>query len=167
MKVPETPYIRPKKSKAIRNFGKTRVEKISSSPIKVYRAEGFWPLKQVTSPTKLYVDASTYYGKDKKPYSRICVHDGISVVFESSIGHKTINESEMMAISKAIELLGETGGTIYSDSQLAVNMINRTWKGQLQRLKDLRDTIIVPDTVELFWIPRDQNFAGLHFEGKL
>ncbi len=113
-----------------------------------------------------YVDASTYRNGKPGQQSKIAIHDGSSIIFERHLGNKTINEAEIMAIFEAIRIAGGQPCCIFSDSQLAVKILRREWQAKMPHLRALRDSLVVPDTVQLTWIPRSQNLAGHYFESQ-
>lgn len=122
----------------------------------------------VPAPTLkiFYTDAGTQDNGGLGQSSRICVHDGNVVVVDEVIGNYTINQAEMMAIEKAIKLIGLSRATIYSDSQLAVNMITHRWNGKQEHLIQLAKTIKLPSNISLVWIPREKNLSGQYLEEK-
>jgi len=100
-----------------------------------------------------------------KQQARIAVHDGQGIVVDEVIGDYTSNQAEILAIRKGLELLeAEGGGTLYSDSQIAVNLVNRRWRGKNPVLKLLTAGTIVPGNCEVVWVPREINLAGHYIE---
>ncbi len=114
----------------------------------------------------LYTDAGSTHNGFEDNMSYICVHDGSEVVYTDMIGDETINVAEMRAIAEAIRIAGDLPSEIYSDSLLAVNLITRQWKGKKPHLKALVEDIILPETITLEWIPRDDNPAGWYLESQ-
>lgn len=117
-----------------------------------------------TTTRILYTDAGTKDNGGPRQQSRICVHTGTLVLVDQPIGNYTNNEAEILAIEHAIRLAGSTPTTIRSDSQLAVNLITRRWKGKKPHLKQLISTVRLPRHIKLEWVPREQNPAGWHLE---
>jgi ribonuclease HI len=102
-----------------------------------------------------------------------------SKVFFKDIGDKTNNEAEYHALLAALSYItrdiarkgSDVKNTrICSDSKVLVNQVNGDWKVEQARLVQLREKAakIMADMSlrRLVWIPREQNFAGLWFEGK-
>lgn len=79
------------------------------------------------------------------------------------MGKKTNNEAEYAALLLLLKAASERGVTrikIYGDSQLVVRQISRQWKINLPHLRALAQDawkLMEGMTVELEWIPRDQN----------
>lgn len=112
----------------------------------------------------LYADAGSTHNGFEDNVSHICVHDGEQILHHEIIGNRTINEAEMLAIAKAVEIADGEPSEIYSDSMLAVNILNHDWKAKKPHLKVLRDSIQIPETVQLEWISREDNPAGWYLE---
>ncbi len=102
-----------------------------------------------------------------------------SRVYFKDIGDKTNNEAEYHALLAALSYISKNlagGGVdvrstiICSDSKLLVNQVNGDWKVETDRLKQLREkaanTVAQLGLRRLVWVPREQNYAGLWFEGK-
>ena len=121
----------------------------------------------------IYVDGGAYNNGRKNQLARICVVHENEVIIHENIGNHTNNEAEFIAIEKAFEWsnanIRDGVVTIFSDSKLAVNMINYLWEGQIIRLKELRDRIAgkMPKNVVVKWIYRDYNKAGQYLEFNL
>ena len=121
----------------------------------------------------IYVDGGAYNNGRKNQLARICVVHENEVIIHENIGNYTNNEAEFIAIEKAFEWsnanIRDGVVTIFSDSKLAVNMINYLWEGQIIRLKELRDRIAgkMPKNVVVKWIYRDYNKAGQYLEFNL
>jgi len=121
----------------------------------------------------IYVDGGAYNNGRKNQLARICIVHENEVIIHENIGNYTNNEAEFIAIEKAFEWsnanIRDGVVTIFSDSKLAVNMINYLWEGQIIRLKELRDRIAgkMPKNVVVKWIYRDYNKAGQYLEFNL
>lgn len=121
----------------------------------------------------IYVDGGAYNNGRANQVARVCVVHENNVVIHETIGNHTNNEAEFIAIEKAFEWVNENirDGVvaIFSDSKLAVNMINYLWEGQVIRLKELRDEVAgkMPKNVVVKWIYRDYNKAGQYLEFNL
>ncbi len=102
-----------------------------------------------------------------------------SKVYFKDIGNKTNNEAEYHALLAALSFVSrnlEGRGSdvrnirVCSDSKLLVNQVNGDWKVETARLKQLREkaanTVAQLGLRRLIWVPREQNYAGLWFEGK-
>ena len=121
----------------------------------------------------IYVDGGAYNNGRKNQLARICVVHENEVIIHENIGNHTNNEAEFIAIEKAFEWsnanVRDGVVTVFSDSKLAVNMINYLWEGQVIRLKELRDQVAskMPKNVVVKWIYRDYNKAGQYLEFNL
>ena len=102
----------------------------------------------------------------------ICIivqQDGIVIV--NDIGNKTNNQAEWEALVEALKLAQKNNWNnikIFSDSKLVVEQFNNRWRVKKQELmsyyftaKTLEGLI---DTVDLRWISRSQNLAGIELE---
>jgi ribonuclease HI len=92
----------------------------------------------------------------------ICVADARSqpIIFEE-IGDKTNNQAELTAILRCLQLPHDGPIKIISDSQLAVNLVNRAWKTKLPHLAVILTGIWrTPTPYKLVWQPRETNRAG-------
>ena len=104
-------------------------------------------------------------------------------VREMSVGDKTNNEAEYLALLEALQIISDrwaAGGgripdqkgpiVIRSDSELVVNQINGSYKVKEAHLKPLweeaRGLMASLGHVKLEWVPRERNYAGLWLEGK-
>lgn len=118
----------------------------------------------------IYVDGGAYHNGRVDQLARICVVHEDQVVFHENVGNHTNNEAEFLAIERAIEWsnnnIRDGVVTIFSDSKLAVNMVNYIWEGQVPRIVALRDRITskMPKNVLVKWIYRDYNKAGQYLE---
>jgi ribonuclease HI len=121
----------------------------------------------------MYADGGAYNNGRKNQLARICVVHEDEVIIHESIGDHTNNEAEFIAIEKAFEWstknIRDGVVAIFSDSKLAVNMINYIWEGKVERLRELRDRIAgkLPKNVVVKWIYRDYNKAGQYLEFNL
>jgi len=106
---------------------------------------------------KIYTDGSGKTGKycffvDQTHELRLFQKDGI-----------TNNESEYLAIIQTLKIIDNKNISIYSDSQLIVNQLNKKWKIKEKRLKILAEQVwsLSRDrNINFVWIPREQNIAG-------
>lgn len=102
-----------------------------------------------------------------------------SRVYFKDIGDKTNNEAEYYALLAALSYISRSlagravdlrNTRICSDSKLLVNQVNGDWKVETAKLKQLREkaasTVAHLRLRRLVWVPREQNYAGLWFEGK-
>jgi len=118
----------------------------------------------------MYVDGGAYHNGREDQLARICVVNEDEIVFHENIGNHTNNEAEFIAIERAIEWsnnnIRDGVVTVFSDSKLAVNMINYIWEGKEPRIVMLRDRIAgkMPKNVLIKWIYRDYNKAGQFLE---
>ncbi len=116
----------------------------------------------------IFVDAgSKNFGKKKGRKSVICAVSGDGeLLFEERSGDHTNNEAEMLAIGRAFRWIKEKKitdvVTIWSDSRLAVSLINGTWHGQMLRIIEMKNRVKAqqPPNVIVNWIPRWNNLAG-------
>lgn len=121
----------------------------------------------------IYADGGSFNNGRENQNARICVIYENEIVLHEDIGNYTNNEAEFIAIEKAFEWVNKNikDGvvTIFSDSKLAVNMVNYLWEGQILRLKELRDRVAnkLPKNVLVKWIYRDYNKAGQYLEFNL
>lgn len=117
---------------------------------------------------KMYVDASTKLnGQPGQDTEIVVVGKTGRVVHQEHLGDRTVNEGELAAIYRAIELGGRE---ILSDSKLAVGWANKGRVGKkaphLARLALKTHQLIAVTGASVSWIPREQNLAGHHFEAK-
>jgi len=121
----------------------------------------------------IYVDGGAYNNGRPDQKGRVCVVYEKKVVIHEDIGNHTNNEAEFIAIDRAIDWITANikNGVvvIFSDSKLAVNMVNYIWRGQVVRIKELRDKITakMPKNVIVKWVYRDYNKAGQFLEFNL
>lgn len=121
----------------------------------------------------IYVDGGAYNNGRANQSARVCVVHEDEVIVHEDAGNHTNNEAEFLAIDKAvdwiIEHIPDEIVVIYSDSKIAVNMVNYIWNGQVIRIKELRDIITakMPKNVVVKWIYRDYNKAGIFLEFNL
>ena len=103
--------------------------------------------------------------------SYICViapDKGINIVV--SVGDMTNNEAEWQALIEALKLAKEQNWTkvkIYSDSLLVVNQFKNKWQCKDERMKTyylFSKTFESILNVEIEWIPRGKNLAGIELE---
>lgn len=118
---------------------------------------------------KFYTDGGVKNnGKFGKQEAHICcVNEKGKVIFLEPMGDKTNNEAELMAILKLLKKTRTKNFIVSSDSQLAVNLINKKWKTQILRLHlILEDIWKIKKQFSLIWEPRELNRAGWHIEEK-
>ncbi len=123
-----------------------------------------------TNPS-YFVDAGTanngQYGNQK---SVICGTDKEgNILFFEEVGDKTINEAELLAIKKILEI---TSGdiAIKSDSNLAVKLVQHEYTTKIERLRTIVKEIQDLSKERIFlvkWISRDFNKAGWIIEQRL
>ena len=121
---------------------------------------------------KVFVDACM------KPTKLLCVVvDSGEVLVSFHVG-QTHNQAEYMAIQRAVFSFPAPILEIYSDSELAVSQINsalgrrKLYKCNNPQLRILLKVIIeevrlwerAKETVDFFWIPRENNPAGQELE---
>lgn len=76
----------------------------------------------------------------------------------------TNNEAEYIAVIEALKHNKETNISIFSDSQLIVNQLNRAWKIKEPRMKKLAEQVwklCEGRNVKFTWIRREYNYAGI------
>lgn len=117
-----------------------------------------------------YTDGGTLnngqFGKQK---SVVCVANktGKPLLFEQ-IGDKTNNEAELEAVYQLLFKIPRKKYSILCDSQLAVNLINKTYHTKIDRLQIILQKIFsLNKSFSITWIPRDNNKAGWIIESKL
>ena len=104
-----------------------------------------------------------------------------SKIFWKNIGDRTNNQAEYLALLEALSIVatefGKTKGgvekatsvKIRSDSKLLVEQMKGRWKAEDPELAGLRDEakglMARMGPVELEWVPREMNYAGLWLEG--
>lgn len=117
---------------------------------------------------EVYVDGSIRANGKKDAFGGVGVtayYKGKNVVnFSQLINAKTNNESEYLAVCKAIKIMDDIGVEykIYSDSQLIVNQINGEYQIRKQELRLLYERAVFAMEVSDYylgieWIPREQN----------
>lgn len=116
-----------------------------------------------------YVDGSGWNGKE----SKWCVYpegNGKEPQIFVSNQKYTNNEAEYQGLIQALSYVKKNNTSkiiIYSDSQLIVNQVNGTYMVREARLKTFHSqatNLIKYRNVELRWIPREQNKAGVYIE---
>jgi len=122
----------------------------------------------------MYADGGAYNNGQANQSARICVVHENEVIIHEDAGNHTNNEAEFLAIERAFEWIEKNIDkndvvVVFSDSKLAVNMIDYIWQGQVQRIKDLRDRVAskLPKNTTIKWIYRDFNLAGITLEFNL
>jgi len=122
----------------------------------------------------MYADGGAYNNGQANQSARICVVHENEVIIHEDAGNHTNNEAEFLAIERAFEWIEKNIDkndvvVVFSDSKLAVNMIDYIWQGQVQRIKDLRDRVAnkLPKNTTIKWIYRDYNKAGQYLEFNL
>jgi ribonuclease HI len=133
-------------------------------------------VKQATLPSfdqskrLFYCDAGTKNnGQPGKQETIVVVTDAMGkVLIEEWVGDKTNNEGELIAIAKAAKNAPRES-VILSDSDLSIKLIKFEWQTKMDHLKPLvYDAAILMKSkkLELNWISRDINRAGIYIEGK-
>ncbi len=107
-----------------------------------------------------------------------------SKVFSKDIGDKTNVEAEYYALLEALSFISRSWAEknrgvipvevgpikIRSDSELIVKHLKGEYQVKEERLKPLREKakamIDGMGSIQLEWVPRDKNYAGLWLEGK-
>lgn len=92
--------------------------------------------------------------------------DEDGALFERYAEGYTNNESELLAIIYTASAAPEKS-QIFSDSQLAVNLVYGRWQTKYPRLRLLSHVaknIIEIKNQSLAWRPREANLAGVHIE---
>lgn len=127
----------------------------------------------LTNISRIYVDAGCSGNGTDRQKAKIAITSEHDVIFEQDIGNYTNNEGEFLAIIAALRIIQQSDKNqrklvIYSDSKLAVNMVNGDWKGKKPELKDLallaqQEMSELPN-VSIVWLPRGSNFAGIYLE---
>ena len=96
----------------------------------------------------------------QKAYISGCEDDG-RLLFLKEVGDKTNNEAELLAILELLQTVKNKKLIIYSDSQLAVHLIDKTWHTNIDRLRIiLREIWLIEKYFIVKWIPREDNKAG-------
>lgn len=104
-------------------------------------------------------------------------------IYWRTVGDKTNNEAEYMALIEALKMISERSDGldriatvdeklwIRSDSKLVVSQVKGEWKVKEPRLLELNDrakeALQKLGSVRLEWVPRRENYAGLWIEGLL
>lgn len=112
-----------------------------------------------------YFDGASRGNPGEAGAGALLVNDSGEVVWETSryLGTKTNNEAEYAAL---LLLLGAAAGRgvtrlkVYGDSKLVVCQVSRRWKINLPHLRALAQEawkLAEGMSVELEWIPREQN----------
>jgi len=99
----------------------------------------------------------------------ICATDGNGKqLFFKDSGDKTNNEAELLAILELLNTVKQKKLHIYSDSQLAVHLIDKSWHTDINRLRTILLNIwCIEKQFTVSWIPRTENKAGFLIEEKL
>ncbi len=125
----------------------------------------------MASTTQIYyvdggVSGNGNFGFQK---ATICACDDMGkMLFFKDVGDKTNNEAELLAILELLQTIKSKKLTIFSDSQLAVHLIDKSWSTSIDRLlKILREIWIIEKQFTVSWIPRLSNKAGLIIEERL
>lgn len=115
-------------------------------------------------PQVYYTDGSGWNGKISE-YA-VTDHNGKIIVKKTLLKEYTSNEMEYDAVIYALQI-AKDGDTIYSDSQLVVNQINKKWKLKAKNLFarfNYAKELYEKKNVKLIWLPREENLAGKIFE---
>ena len=127
----------------------------------------------------VYVDAGCSNNGNENAELRIAITDKEGkVLLDKPITSGTIedmpvtnNSGEFEAIIAAIKLTSRNG-IIYSDSQLAVNMLTswyggkgmKKWKPHLREYVEIAREKLIKKKIKVYWIPREENLAGQFIE---
>lgn len=120
-------------------------------------------MKKTTNPNTYYVDGGVAgngnFGSQK---ATICASNTKGkTLFFKSVGDKTNNEAELLAILELLQTTKSKKLTILSDSQLAVHLIDKSWHTDIDRLRNiLREIWVIEKKFTVSWIPRTENKAG-------
>ncbi len=107
--------------------------------------------------TDIYSDGSGKTGK----YAYVIPEKKIVKIFQKK--RTTNNEAEYFGVIEALKQNKEKDISIYSDSQLIVNQLNKNYKIKEPRLKALAEQVwklCENRNVKFTWIPREKNKAG-------
>lgn len=115
-----------------------------------------------------YFDGASRGNPGEAGAGAFLMNDSGEIIWEASryLGKKTNNEAEYAALLLLLKAASDRGVTrlkIYGDSQLVVRQISRQWKINLPHLRKLAQDawkLMEGMTVELEWIPRDQNIRA-------
>jgi ribonuclease HI len=122
---------------------------------------------------EIYVDGASKGNNDKtipsKAYTCVIIPEK-SVKIVTSIGDQTNNDAEWQALIDALTTANLNSWNkikIYSDSLLVVNQFNDKWQCKDERMKTyylLARTFKSTLDIEIVWIPREKNLAGIELE---
>lgn len=122
---------------------------------------------------EIYIDGASKGNNNKtiasKAYTCVFIPEK-SVNIITSIGDQTNNDAEWQALIDALTIanLNEWKKVkIYSDSQLVVNQFKNKWRCKGERIKTfylLSKTFESIIDVDIVWIPRELNLAGVELE---
>lgn len=116
-----------------------------------------------------YCDGSTYKNGQKGQDSSYCVVCPSGMVIREHIGDYSINVAELSAILHAVTL-ADPNDLICTDSNICVNWV-KNWKPTKNNRHVRRDVSLIKSIVEkkklnLLWVPRDKNMAGIEIENE-
>jgi len=121
--------------------------------------------------TVYYCDGSGWNG-ERAGFA--VVNNDTGTVSKKTFREKTTNnEAEYLAVIHALSLCAN-GDVVFTDSQLVVNQCKREeigrWKVNEPRLRELQGLVLAalaekPD-VELLWVARSENVAGIVMENE-
>jgi len=109
---------------------------------------------------KIWADGKGFYGR-KSGYALV-FEDNRKPIIVLNEEDKTNNEREYEAVIEAFKI-ANNGDEIYSDSQLVVYQIKGKWKVDKENLRILWQQgfdLLWSKSLQLFWIPRNENKAG-------
>ena len=122
---------------------------------------------------ELYIDGACKGNHNKKLVNKafVCIisKDKRIDIFKD-VGEMTNNEAEWEALIEALKIaksLRRKNIMIYSDSQLVVNQFKNRWRCRDERMKVyylFSKTFETVMKVDIEWIPRDKNLAGIELE---
>ena len=117
---------------------------------------------------RYYVDAGVSDNGGPKQNCRVVVVRDLEVIDDIEAGSMTNNEGEFYAILLAVSHIHGNGDKveIFSDSQIAVNVSNRTWNANASNLavyaEKVWKEIEKHPFVIIKWVKRDDNLAGFY-----
>jgi ribonuclease HI len=124
---------------------------------------------------EIYVDGASKGNNDtsipSKAYTCVIIPEK-SVNIVTSIGDQTNNDAEWQSLIDALTTSNLNGWKkikIFSDSQLVVNQFNQKWKCKDKRMEAYfllsKSIVSIHEIdVEVEWIPRERNLAGIELE---
>lgn len=123
---------------------------------------------------RLYTDGASKGNGSSSQRAQIAVYDESrrQIVVDESVGNRTNNEAEFLAILRALDYAiaqGMVGDVcIVTDSQLTCNQILGRWKVKAEHLRPMVAACqrkLKEAGAHITWVPREQNHAGRYIEG--